>query len=252
LQRPDDRGTWETKVRGCTFDDFLLSPQFGVLERRDPAAIDLTGHVSAHIALRRPLVGANMDTITRAEMAIVLAEEGGIGIIDRGFRPGEIDEQVRQVEIVKRTQHGVIRDPWAVAPGTTLAEAVDLMARRRVGTLAVVDESGKLRGLLTERDVRFFPGQRFAASTVESRMTPLERLVVHEGELTIEDAERIMIERRIKKLPLVDASGSLLGLITAKDILKHKRLPFATRDDRGSASARPSAPRATIWSGPPN
>jgi IMP dehydrogenase/GMP reductase len=98
-------------VRGCTFDDFLLTPQRGVLPRRDPAAIDLTSRVSERISLRRPLVSANMDTVTRAAMAAVLAEEGGIGFIDRGFRQGDIEPQVTEVSAVKRTQHGVIADP---------------------------------------------------------------------------------------------------------------------------------------------
>ena len=110
-------------VHGCTFDDFLLTPQQSVVARRDPAAIDLSCRVSQHLALRRPIVSANMDTVTRAPMAIVQAEEGGIGIIDRGFRAGDIQPQVREVEIVKRTQHGVIGDPYSVAPSATVDEA---------------------------------------------------------------------------------------------------------------------------------
>ena len=99
-------------VRGCTFDDFILSPQRSVLERRDPSDDrSVVARCRAGITLKRPIVSANMDTVTRAPMAIVQAEEGGIGIIDRGFRPGEIEPQVREVEIVKRTQHGVITDP---------------------------------------------------------------------------------------------------------------------------------------------
>ena len=101
-------------VRGCTFDDYILAPQRSVLPRRDPATIDLSGRLSRRITLKRPIVSANMDTVTRAPMAIVQAEEGGIGIIDRGFRPGEIEPQVREVEIVKRTQHGVISDPYSI------------------------------------------------------------------------------------------------------------------------------------------
>ena len=104
-------------VRGCTFDDFILAPQHSVLARRDPAAIDLSCRLSrTDHGSKRPIVSANMDTVTRAPMAIVQAEEGGIGIIDRGFRPGEIEPQVREVEIVKRTQHGVITDPYSVSP----------------------------------------------------------------------------------------------------------------------------------------
>ena len=116
-------------VRGATFDDFLLRPQYSVIERRDPAMIDLSCRFSTHITLKRPLVSANMDTVTRAPMAIVQAEEGGIGIIDRGFRNGDIEPQVREVEKVKRMQHIIIRDPYAVAPETPLAEAVALMKR---------------------------------------------------------------------------------------------------------------------------
>ena len=221
-------------VRGCTFDDFLFSPQRSVLQRRDPAGIDLSCRISEHITLRRPIVSANMDTVTRAEMAIVQAEEGGIGIIDRGFRTGEIQEQVREVGIVKRTQHGVIPDPWTIPVTALLAEAVEVMARHRVGTLAVVDESRKLKGLVTERDVRFVPlGHGLGTTPVAARMTPLAQLVVHEGPASIDVAERIMVERKIKKLPLVDPHGVLIGLITAKDILKQKRLPCATRDAQG-------------------
>jgi IMP dehydrogenase len=133
-------------VRGCTFDDFILSPQRSVLVRRDPSAIDLSARISRRITLKRPIVSANMDTVTRAPMAIVQAEEGGLGVIDRGFRAGDIEPQVREVEIVKRTQHGVIRDPWSIATTASLDEAAALMARTRVGTLVVVDDSGRLTG----------------------------------------------------------------------------------------------------------
>ncbi len=222
--------TLRDAVRGCTFDDFLLRPQYSVVERRDPAVIDLSCRFSEHITLKRPLVSANMDTVTRAPMAIVQAEEGGLGIIDRGFRAGDIDPQVREVAKVKRTQHVIIRDPYAVKPSTTLAEAVALMRGRRMGTLVVVDEGGRLKGLLTERDVRFVPIDR---GTVASRMTPLDQLVVGQGEVSMEAAERLMVERKVKKLPLVDRDGTLIGLVTAKDIVRQERLPFATRDAQG-------------------
>src|SRR3954467_3900054 len=119
-------------VRGCTFDDFILSPQRSVLLRRDPTAIDLSSRLSRRITLKRPIVSANMDTVTRAPMAIVQAEEGGIGIIDRGFRPGDIGPQVREVQIVKRSQHGVIRDPYTIEPDATVTEAAAAMLRSRV------------------------------------------------------------------------------------------------------------------------
>ena len=216
-------------VRGCTFDDFLFAPQLSVVERRDPGAIDLGCRLSEHITLRRPIVSANMDTVTRAEMAIVQAEEGGIGIIDRGFREGDIGPQVREVEIVKRTQHGVIADPYTISPRVSLAAAAALMERSRVGTLVVVDESRRLMGLLSERDIRFVD----AGVTVGQRMTPTDRLVIQRGEISIDAAERVMVQQKVKKLPLVDEGGVLIGLITAKDIIKQKQQPFATRDAQG-------------------
>jgi IMP dehydrogenase len=218
------------QARGSTFDDFILSPQHSVLERRDPATIDLSCRLSRRITLKRPIVSANMDTVTRAPMAIVQAEEGGIGIIDRGFRPGEIDPQVREVGTVKRTQHGVIADPFHVEATASLDEAAAIMRRSRVGSLVVVDGSRRLQGLLTERDMRFVAPQGLRVS---NRMTPLERLVVHEGPIEPEAAQRLMAERKIKKLPLVNAQGILLGLITARDLLHQRRLPFATRDAQG-------------------
>jgi IMP dehydrogenase len=216
-------------VRGCTFDDFLFAPRFSVLERRDPKAIDLSSRFSQHITLKHPIVSANMDTITRAAMAVVQAEEGGLGIIDRGFRGGDIAAQVREVEIVKRTQHGVISDPYTVSPDDSLVDAGRKMQTSGVGTLVVVDGTRKLKGLLTARDVRFVAEQK----RVSERMTPLDKLVVHAGDISLDEAEQVMIDRKIKKLPLVDAQGVLTGLITAKDIIEQKRLPLATRDAQG-------------------
>lgn len=217
-------------VRGATFDDFLLRPQYGVIERRDPSVVDLSCRFSSHITLKRPLVSANMDTVTRAPMAIVQAEEGGLGIIDRGFRNGDIEPQVREVQKVKRMQHIIIRDPYSVTPETSLRDAVALMQRTRAGTLVVVDGARRLIGMLTERDVRFVDTRQ---GDVRSRMTPAPQLVTGLGELPLDAAERVMVERKVKKLPLVDSGGTLLGLITARDISRQVRLPFATRDAHG-------------------
>ena len=120
-------------VRGRTFDDFLFTPQLGVMPSRDPAVIDLTARFSEHVTLNRPIVSANMDTITRAAMAMVLAEEGGIGVIDRGFRAGDIAPQVAEVAAVKRTQHGIIGDPHAIGVQQRVSDAVasDGADRRR-------------------------------------------------------------------------------------------------------------------------
>src|SRR4249920_621064 len=176
-------------VRGRTFDDFLFTPHLGVVPSRDPALIDLRSRFSEHIVLNRPIVSANMDTITRSAMAVVLAEEGGIGVIDRGFRAGDIDSQVAEVSAVKRTQHGIIADPHAIEGHRSVAEAMQLMKRTNVGTLAVVDDARRLTGLLTQRDVRFVPRD----ARVSDRMTPRERLIVHSGALSLADAERLMV-----------------------------------------------------------
>ncbi len=218
-------------VRGCTFDDFLFTPQLSVVERRDPSTIDLSCRLSQRLTLKRPIVSANMDTVTRAEMAITVAEEGGIGIIDRGFRSGDIEPQVREVEKVKRRQHGIITDPYTIRPTATLAEAADVMRRTGVGTLVVVDEARRLAGLLTTRDLRFV--SRSGKATVAERMTPRERLVLREDTLDSAAAEEVMRTHKIKKLPLIRGDGTLVGLITAKDLIKQRELPFATRDGQG-------------------
>src|SRR5436190_8662983 len=217
-------------VRGATFDDFLLNPQYSVIERRDPNAVDLTCRFSTGLTLKRPIVSANMDTVTRAEMAIAVAEEGGIGVIDRGFRSGEIEPQVREVEIVKRRQHGIIADPYTITPDATLTDAAGRMGTTGVGTLVVVDSRGRLQGLLTSRDLRFVDRSQ---GTVATRMTPRDRLIVQRGMPDLPAAEEVMRAQQIKKLPLVDKDDTLLGLITAKDLVRQKQLPFATRDSQG-------------------
>src|SRR5436190_5329747 len=217
-------------VRGATFDDFLLNPQYSVIERRDAAAVDLTCRFSTGLTLKRPIVSANMDTVTRSEMAIAVAEEGGIGIIDRGFRSGEIEPQVREVEIVKRKQHGIIADPYTISGDANLADAAARMRATGVGTLVVVDGRGRLQGLLTTRDMRFVDRSQ---GTVSVRMTPRDRLIVQRGTPDLAAAEEVMREQKIKKLPLVDKDDTLLGLITAKDLVRQKQLPFATRDSQG-------------------
>ncbi|PYR66880.1 MAG: IMP dehydrogenase [Acidobacteria bacterium] len=217
-------------VRGSTFDDFLFNPQYSVIERRDPNAVDLTCRFSTGLTLKRPIVSANMDTITRSEMAIAVAEEGGIGIIDRGFRSGEIEPQVREVEIVKRKQHGIIADPYTIPADASLSDAAARMRTTGVGTLVVVDGRGRLQGLLTSRDLRFVDRSQGSVST---RMTPRERLIVQRGTPDLAAAEEVMRAQKIKKLPLVDKDDTLLGLITAKDLVRQKQLPFATRDAQG-------------------
>ncbi len=218
------------RIHGCTFDDMLLRPQYSVVARRDPAVIDLSCRFSTHLVLQRPIVSANMDTVTRAPMAIVQAEEGGLGIIDRGFRGGEIEPQVREVLAVKRRQHGIIPDPHTITPTASIAEAAAMMARTGVGSLVVVDGDRRLAGMLTTRDLRFV---RPGGESVATRMTPREALVVGRAGLSLDEARDTMVARKVKKLPLVDAEGRLEGLVTAKDILRQQQVPFATRDAQG-------------------
>src|SRR4029079_9619377 len=135
------------------------------------------------------IVSANMDTVTRSDMAIAIAEEGGIGIIDPGFRSGEIDPQVREVEIVKRKQHGIINDPYTIAASACLAEAAARMRATGVGTLVVVDDRRRLQGLLTTREL---PCVDRARGTVASRRTRRERLVVQRGTPDLAAAEEVM------------------------------------------------------------
>jgi IMP dehydrogenase len=162
-------------------------------------------------------------------MAIAIAEEGGIGIIDRGFRSGDIEPQVREVERVKRRQHGIIVDPYTIGPEAELSEAADIMRRTGVGTLVVVDAARRIVGLLTTRDLRFSDG----AGRVRDRMTPREKLTVREGSVDSGAAEDLMREHKVKKLPIVDAGDVLQGLLTARDLLSQREHPFATRDPQG-------------------
>ena len=217
-------------VRGATFDDFLFVPQFSVLTRRDPRAIDLSCAFTQHLHLKRPLVSANMDTVTRSAMAIAMAEEGGIGVIDRGFRSGDIAPQVREVDLVKRHQHGVIRAPYTIGADAPIAAAAEQMRVTGVGTLVVTSPDGRIEGLLTTRDLRFASHD---GALVASRMTPRAALVVHTGPLDSDAAAGLMAAHKVKKLPLVDGDDRLLGLVTAKDLLKHAAHPYATRDSEG-------------------
>ena len=172
-----------------------------------------------------------MDTVTRAPMAIVQAEEGGIGIIDRGFRPGEIEPQVREVEIVKRTQHGVIRDPWSIAPDASLDEAAALMARTRVGTLVVVDES-RPAGRAADRArhaVRDAPGIARRRSDDAARPAGRPRGTDRAGRGRAHHGRAEDQEAAARR----PATARLIGLITARDLVRQRRMPFATRDSQG-------------------
>jgi IMP dehydrogenase len=207
-----------------TYDDVLLVPQFSAVRSR--REVDCTAAFTRQIPLKAPLVSANMDSVTEGRMAVAVAEFGGIGVIHR-FLP--IQAQAAEVAKVKRYQSQVIESPQTISPRATVGEARQVMARLGIGGLPVVDSSQRLLGLLTRRDVHLAED----AALVSERMTPRERLVVASADVTIEEARRRLSERRLEKLPLVDASDRLAGLITAKDLSRDVTLGRATRDDKG-------------------
>ncbi|GAB4528703.1 MAG: IMP dehydrogenase [Anaerolineales bacterium] len=210
---------------GLTFDDVLLVPQRSAITSR--SAVDTSTELVAGIKLAIPIVGANMDTVTEAPMAVALAQIGGIGILHRFM---SIEEQVAQVRQVKRSESFVVENPHTIPPHISLAEARRTMQQEGIGGLVVVNEDGCLLGLLTTRDVLLAPDDSLP---VEAAMTPRDRLLVAtEGEQW-ESARQILYEHRIEKLPLVDERDRVVGLITSKDIIKLNEHPQATKDAKG-------------------
>jgi IMP dehydrogenase len=207
-----------------TYDDVLLVPRFSSVKTR--REVDTSASFTRQVTLKAPLVSANMDTVTEARMAIAVAEFGGLGVIHR-FLP--VEDQVMEVARVKRYQSQVIEDPHTIGPQATIGEARELMGRWGISGLPVVDGEKKLLGIITRRDLQFTPD----SLPVSERMTPWERLVVASPGVAREEAQGILAQHRLEKLPLVDAQGRLLGLITAKDLTTHPSSSRATRDDKG-------------------
>ncbi|OGN02987.1 MAG: hypothetical protein A2655_02335 [Candidatus Yanofskybacteria bacterium RIFCSPHIGHO2_01_FULL_43_42] len=219
----DDR--WlRSELRGHAFDDFLNPPGWGKVKTRK--GISLATNFSQHIGLNIPIVSANMDTITRARMAIAMAKEGGIGIIERYL---SIEEQCDEIREVKRKESHIILQPHNISKNGTIAQAKELMERNKVGCLVILDESGKLLGLLSHRDVRFARDN----DSVANRMKPVERLVTASPDTTLNQAKKLLDKSRLEKLPLVDEGFKLVGLITAKDIENLDRYPLANKDING-------------------
>ena len=209
---------------GLTYDDVLLEPKHSsIASRRD---VDTSTRLSRQIDLAIPIVSANMDTVTESQMAIALARAGGIGIIHR-FLP--VDQQVAEVRRVKRHQAWVIEDPLTITPDQTIAEARGLMRRHGVDGLLVTAEDKHLVGILTARDLRFADDRVLA----RDRMTPAARLITAPRGVAADQARRLIDEHRIEKLPLVDESGRLAGLMTAKDLGQDNRSPRRTCDEKG-------------------
>lgn len=206
-----------------TFDDVLLTPGYTEVL---PAEVDVRARLTKDITLSIPILSAAMDTVSEARLAIALAREGGIGMIHRNMT---IDQQAEQVDRVKRSEHGVITNPIKLTPDKTIQEAVNLMERFHISGVPIVDETGKLVGILTNRDIRF---ETDYSKLVNERMTGKDLITTHVG-TTLEQAEKILAEHRIEKLPIVDENFKLQGLITIKDILKVKHHPQATKDSKG-------------------
>lgn len=208
---------------GLTFDDVLLIPAYSEVL---PKEVTLKTRFSRNIELNIPFVTAAMDTVTESSMAIAIAREGGIGVIHKNMT---IEEQARQVAIVKRAENGMIYDPVTIRRGSTVGDALALMHEYHIGGIPVVDEENHLVGIVTNRDLRF---ERNMDKTVDEVMTT-ENLVTTHQKTDLVAAAQILQENKIEKLPVVDAGNHLVGLITYKDITKAKDKPNACKDDKG-------------------
>ena len=207
---------------GLTFDDVLLIPaESDVL----PADVNLETQLTKGIRLNIPVMTAAMDTVTESRMAIAIAREGGLGVIHKNM---SIEEQVAEVDKVKRSENGVITNPMFLAPDNYVYEAEELMHNYRISGVPVC-ENGKLVGILTNRDLRFLSDYNIRISEVMTR----DNLVTGKEDTTLEEAKIILMKHKIEKLPLVDANGFLKGLITIKDIEKAVQYPNSARDGRG-------------------
>jgi IMP dehydrogenase len=206
-----------------TFDDVLLAPGYSEVL---PAEVDLSTRLAADIHLNIPVISAAMDTVTEAPMAIALARQGGLGVVHRNM---SVEEQAEEVDKVKRSQAGMIVNPITLPPTATLAEAEQVMARYHISGVPITDEKQHLVGILTNRDTRFVtPGEQ----PVSDFMTSNGLITAPVG-TSLEEAKQILHRHRIEKLPLVDNSGVLKGLITVKDILKRLDFPNQTADESG-------------------
>jgi IMP dehydrogenase len=208
---------------GLTFDDVLLQPAASEVL---PSQADTRSRVTREIALNIPILSSAMDTVTEADMAIVMAQLGGLGVLHRNMEP---DEQAAAVRAVKRFESGMVVDPITIRPDQQLADALELMARHRISGIPVTEADGRLVGIITNRDVRF----------AENPRQPVAELMTRDNLVTVgpgvgqEEARRLLHQRRIEKLLVVDEGGRCIGLITVKDIEKAVTYPDATKDAAG-------------------
>jgi IMP dehydrogenase len=208
---------------GLTFDDVLLLPGASDVI---PSEVDTTARVTRNISVRVPLLSSAMDTVTEARMAVAMARQGGVGVLHRNL---PADEQASQVDLVKRSEAGMVSNPVTCSPQATLAEVEALCARYRISGAPVVDAAGVLVGIVTNRDMRF---ETHRERLVRDVMTPMPLITAPDG-VSKEDALGLLARHKIEKLPLVDPAGRLTGLITVKDFTKSEEFPLATKDAHG-------------------
>lgn len=207
---------------GITFDDVLLVPQYSEVT---PNLINLKTHLTKKIVLNIPMMSAAMDTVTESKMAIAMARQGGIGIIHKNM---SIEAQADEVDKVKRSENGVITDPFSLSPNHTLQDADNLMAKFKISGVPIT-ENGKLVGIITNRDLKF---ETDFTKKISESMTSENLITAKEG-ITLEEAKQILAKARKEKLPIVDDDFNLKGLITIKDIEKQIKYPLSAKDDQG-------------------
>ncbi|WP_456482385.1 IMP dehydrogenase [Methanopyrus sp.] len=226
-----------------TFDDVLLLPGRSSVE---PADVDVSTRVTVNYRLNMPILSAAMDTVTEAEMAIAMARHGGLGVIHRNMT---VEEQIEEVRRVKEARNVVQRDVVTISPDESVKRAVELMEKYNVGGLPVVDEKGKVIGIITRRDVDLLSEEEIGELDVKSVMTE-EPVVIEEGEDLEERALRVMREEKIERVPVVDEEGRLLGIVTAKDVTEIREETEAATDEEGrylvAAAVGPKDPDRAI------
>lgn len=211
--------------KGLTFDDVLLVPNRSAISSRKDVVTST--RLTKTIHLNIPIISANMDTVTEEAMAIAMAENGGIGIIHRFMT---VEQQVKQVRNVKRSQGFIVENPYEIQEEASISDARALMKKEKVGGLVVKDDQGNFIGLLTSRDLLLAPVEY---NRVKEVMTDVKKLVIASPGVTPETARKILYKHKVEKLPVIDGNGNLVGLITAQDVVKPELHPMATLDEKG-------------------
>lgn len=209
---------------GLTYDDVLLVPAYSEVLPRE---VNITSYFTKNIKINTPIVSAAMDTVTEHELAIAIAQEGGIGVLHKNM---SIEAQAEQVRKVKRSESGMIMEPVTLFENATIGDALNMMSENKIGGIPVVDKQGKLIGIVTNRDLRF---EKDLKKAIKQVMTKREKLITALVGINLKKAEEILQNHKIEKLPIVDKADKLVGLITYKDIIKIKVRPNANKDEQG-------------------